>query len=97
MGFIDAQGNVNPEVAAILKTIPEGAATSVWCATSPMLDNIGGVYCEDVDIAVLDTNNNPDSYNTIAKGAKPYSLDEANAKRLWKLSEELTGVTYKNN
>lgn len=94
MGFIDTQGNINPEVTAILKTIPEGAATSVWCAVSPMLNNIGGVYCEDVDIAVLDSNNNPDSYNTISKGVKPYSLDAASAKRLWTLSEELTGITF---
>lgn len=94
MGFIDTQGNMNPEVLAILKSVPQGAATSVWCATSPMLDGFGGVYCEDVDIAILDSNNTPDSYNTIAKGAKPYSLDEENAKRLWALSEELTGVKF---
>ena len=35
MGFCDAEGNLLPEVAASLKTIPQGAATTVWCATSP--------------------------------------------------------------
>src|SRR5262249_26485693 len=34
-----------------LKNAEQGAATSVWCATSPQLDGMGGVYCEDVDIA----------------------------------------------
>ncbi|ULT25086.1 hypothetical protein KUH03_40580 [Sphingobacterium sp. E70] len=33
--------------------MPQGAATTVWCATSPLLEHIGGVYCEDGDIAVL--------------------------------------------
>lgn len=51
MGFLDADGSMNPEVGAKLKTIPQGAATIVWCATSPLLDNTGGVYCEDTDIA----------------------------------------------
>ena len=53
MGFCDADGNILPEVAASLKTISQGAATSVWTATSPLLNNIGGVYCEDADIAEL--------------------------------------------
>jgi NAD(P)-dependent dehydrogenase (short-subunit alcohol dehydrogenase family) len=95
MGFIDAQGNVLPQIASILKTVPQGAATSVWCATSPLLNNIGGVYCEDADIAILDTNNHEDSSTTIAKGVKLYSLEERNAKRLWELSSEMTSVTYR--
>ncbi|NLR64194.1 SDR family NAD(P)-dependent oxidoreductase [Chitinophaga varians] len=81
MGFCDAEGNLLPEVAASLKTIPQGAATTVWCATSPLLNNIGGVYCEDGDVAAL-------------ANVKSYSLDEANAKRLWTLSEEMTGITF---
>ena len=88
MGFCDAEGNILPEVLASLKTVPQGAATTVWCATSPLLDNVGGVYCEDVDIAVLADGSG------IPGGVMPYSLDAANAKRLWKLSEELTGVTF---
>ncbi len=88
MGFCDADGNLLPEVAASLKTIPQGAATSVWCASSPLLNNIGGVYCEDADIAVLAAD------ASISGGVKSYSLDEANAKRLWKLSEEMTGITF---
>ena len=42
----------SPRIAATtFKTAEQGAATSVWCATSPQLDGMGGVYCEDVDIA----------------------------------------------
>lgn len=88
MGFLDAEGNLLPEVAASLKTIPQGAATTVWCATSPMLNNIGGVYCEDADVAELA------SETSMSGGVKRYSLDETHAKRLWTLSEEVTGIAF---
>lgn len=88
MGFCDAEGNLLPEVAASLKTIPQGAATTVWCASSTSLNNIGGVYCEDVEIAELAND------NEISNGVKGYSLDEDNAKRLWTLSEEMTGLKF---
>jgi NAD(P)-dependent dehydrogenase (short-subunit alcohol dehydrogenase family) len=89
MGFLDADGNMHPEVVARLKSIPQGAATTVWCATSTVLDNIGGVYCEDADIARLANENSVGTY-----GVELYSLDEVNAKKLWDLSEEMTGVTF---
>ena len=88
LGFSDAEGNILPEVAASLKSIPQGAATTVWAATSKLLDDIGGVYCENADIAPL----NSDA--SIIGGIKPYSLNEINAKRLWKLSEEMTGIRF---
>ncbi len=88
MGFLDADGNLLPEVAASLKTIPQGAATTVWCATTPKLNTIGGVYCEDGEVAELASD------STMSAGVKSYSLDEASAKRLWALSEELTGIPF---
>jgi len=88
MGFVDDQGNMLPEMLASLKTIPQGAATTVWCATSSSLNDIGGVYCEDVEVAPLSLE------NTVTQGVKPYSLDENSAKRLWKWSEEVTGITF---
>lgn len=99
MGICDADGNIFPEVAARLKTIPQGAATTVWCATSPMLNDIGGVYCENADIAELDLGHIEHKYDepSTIRGVQPYSLDEANAKRLWKLSEELIGIAFNVN
>ena len=88
LGYSDAEGNILPEVAASLKTIPQGAATTIWAATSELLKDIGGVYCENADIASLNSN------EKIIGGIKPYSLDEKNAKRLWKLSEEMTGINF---
>lgn len=91
MGFLDADGNLLPEIAASLKTIPQGAATTVWCATSPLLNNVGGVYCEDADVAELASD------TSMSNGVKRYSLDEESAKRLWILSEAMTGFTFNIN
>ncbi|MBC9934475.1 SDR family NAD(P)-dependent oxidoreductase [Chitinophaga qingshengii] len=96
LGFLDDNGNMRPEVLAALKTIPQGAATTVFAATSPLLSNIGGVYCEDGDIAEL-LSDDP-SVQTTAKlhqsGVQQYSLDESSAKRLWKLTEDMTGIHF---
>eukprot|EP00455_Lapot_gusevi_P035399 TRINITY_DN391_c0_g1_i10.p1 TRINITY_DN391_c0_g1~~TRINITY_DN391_c0_g1_i10.p1 ORF type:complete len:690 (-),score=277.79 TRINITY_DN391_c0_g1_i10:60-1997(-) len=63
----------------ILKSIPQGASTSVWAATSPLLENYGGQY--------LDDNNIQTKYNA-------YALDPASASRLWTLSEQLLGQSF---
>ncbi len=96
LGFFDENGNIRPEILANLKTIPQGAATSVWAATSPLLNNIGGVYCEDCNIARL-LSEDPD-VQTEAKlhesGVQQYSLDERSAKQLWLLTEDMTGIKF---
>ena len=87
-GFLDDKGNPVQEVIDSLKTIPQGAATTIWAATSPLLNEIGGVYLEDVDIAELAVD------PSIPNGVKPYSLNEISAKQLWKLTEDMTGITF---
>jgi NAD(P)-dependent dehydrogenase (short-subunit alcohol dehydrogenase family) len=82
-GWIDDDGNVT---FSSFKTPEQGAATSVWAATSPQLDGMGGVYCEDCDIAEPATD--PES----RRGVRPYATDPDQAARLWSLSAELTGV-----
>lgn len=69
------------------KTIPQGAATSCWAATAEELEGQGGVYCEDCHVAEVDD----ESANG---GVRSYALNTSYADRLWKLSEELTGVQY---
>lgn len=95
MGFFDEHGNMRPEILAGLKTIAQGAATTVWCATSPILNDIGGVYYEDCDIAELDLGNFGKDNGLGTHGVQPYSLDENSAKRLWDLSEKMTGISFK--
>ncbi|MFJ8934565.1 SDR family NAD(P)-dependent oxidoreductase [Streptomyces sp. NPDC102365] len=83
-GWIDENGvPLNPEG---FKTPGQGAATQVWAATSPQLSGMGGVYCEDCDIAGLAP---ADGART---GVREYAIDPASAARLWALSAELTGV-----
>lgn len=95
MGTHDEQGNLKPEVATSLKTVEQGAATSVWCATSAQLNGIGGVYCENADVAELDEGIEHDYANPASlRGVKPYAVDAQNAQRLWTLSEEMTGISF---
>lgn len=94
MGFFDENGNMRPEIQVGLKTIPQGAATTIWCATSPMLNDIGGVYCEDGDIADLDVGNFGKDNGLGTRGVQPYALDETNAKKLWDLTEEMVGIKF---
>jgi NAD(P)-dependent dehydrogenase (short-subunit alcohol dehydrogenase family) len=61
------------------KTVEQGAATTVWCATSSQLDGLGGVYCENCDIAPVKTEGDD--------GVRPYAIDPAIAQRLWTWSE----------
>jgi NAD(P)-dependent dehydrogenase (short-subunit alcohol dehydrogenase family) len=75
--------------ATFFKTPAQGAATSVWCATSPQLGGLGGVYCEDVDIAVAV----PADF-AAPSGVRPWAMDRERAERLWKKSEEWTGVAF---
>ena len=70
-----------------LKTVEQGAATSVLLAGSPLLDGIGGRYFEDCNEAPVVHRR---SETTIA-GVAPYALDPANAERLWELSSKLIG------
>ena len=81
---------VSDENKVNYKSIEEGAATSVWCATSKQLDGMGGVYCEDCDISIAVSG---DSVSPI--GVRPWAMDSQLAQRLWELSEELTGVKFK--
>jgi NAD(P)-dependent dehydrogenase (short-subunit alcohol dehydrogenase family) len=71
------------------KTIPQGAATSVWAAVVAAADEIGGKYCENCHVGniVLDHVN----ISAISEGVRGYALDRKNAEALWKKSEEMVG------
>jgi hypothetical protein len=70
------------------KTPEQGAATTVWCATSPKLDGMGGVYCADCEISCAP----PSDDSTELHGVRPRATDPVAAGRLWQLSELLTGA-----
>jgi NAD(P)-dependent dehydrogenase (short-subunit alcohol dehydrogenase family) len=73
-----------------LKTPEQGAATSVWCATSPRLAGMGGVYCENADIApIVDDATAARQFASRPNGVLPYAIDRAAAEQLWTVTERL--------
>src|ERR1700723_1997421 len=74
------------------KSIPQGAATSVWAGVVARADEIGGRYCEDCHVASLVPANAP--IDTINQGVLGYALDPTNAEALWKKSEEMVGESF---
>lgn len=71
------------------KTIPQGAATTVWAAVSPELDGQGGLYLADCQIA-------PPAARGVA-GVMPYATDPQKAERLWRISEEMVNEHFPLN
>jgi NAD(P)-dependent dehydrogenase (short-subunit alcohol dehydrogenase family) len=84
-GWIDEDGTPRFE----FKTPEQGAATAIWAATSPQLAHMGGVYCEDCDIAEVTDPNSPTAAD---KGVNAYAVDPDIAAKLWTVSVQLTGV-----
>ena len=84
-GWMTDDGTVNER----FKSPEEGAATSVWAATSPRLEGMGGVYREDCDIAEPTAVGSPEAR---VRGVDAHAIDGTAATRLWALSATLTGV-----
>jgi NAD(P)-dependent dehydrogenase (short-subunit alcohol dehydrogenase family) len=74
------------------KTVPQGAATSVWAAVVAPADEIGGRYCENCHVGQIV----PDhvTITAISEGVRGYALYANNAEALWKKSEELVGESF---
>jgi hypothetical protein len=90
MGLVDDSGQpiIDPDRGM---TPQQGASTSVFAATSPLLANIGGVYLKDNDISPLDTPRpiNFGAEQDIPADVVPHAVDPESAQRLWELSERL--------
>jgi NAD(P)-dependent dehydrogenase (short-subunit alcohol dehydrogenase family) len=71
------------------KTIPQGAATSVWAAIVAPADEVGGRYCEDCHVAEV-----KDGDELMRGGVRPYAIDPERAKALWAKSEEMVGERF---
>jgi NAD(P)-dependent dehydrogenase (short-subunit alcohol dehydrogenase family) len=89
-GVLDEHGRPIIDPARGFKTVQQGAATSVWCATSLQLDGMGGVLCQDCDIAPLVSQTNfAAQLGSLPLGVLPYAVDPEAADRLWDLSDRL--------
>lgn len=96
-GALEAMiGKINEELAAEgkpsyeLKSIPQGAATSVWAGIVAAADAVGGLYCENCHVATVTEN----PVSRISEGVRPYALDAERAKALWSKSEEMIAERF---
>jgi NAD(P)-dependent dehydrogenase (short-subunit alcohol dehydrogenase family) len=84
MGWLDENGELSRLAREHLKSPTQGCTTTLWAATSPMLLEHGGEYCEDCDIArVVPADGNDTT------GVCQHAIDPESAERLWSLSERL--------
>jgi NAD(P)-dependent dehydrogenase (short-subunit alcohol dehydrogenase family) len=74
-----------------LKSIAQGAATSVWAGVVAPADAVGGRYCENCHVSELFTDEADDG---VKEGVRPYAIDPENAKALWAESEQMVGERF---
>jgi Dehydrogenases with different specificities (related to short-chain alcohol dehydrogenases) len=97
-GFLDGDDRPIVDLDRDLKSVPQGAATHVWCAVSPLLEGRGGIYCADCDITPVLP---PREAVTLATedrsrrlvGVEAYAVDPQAAEALWQRSEMLAGFS----
>ena len=83
LGWLNEDGELSEMAAAGFKSATQGASTTLWCATNPMLSNIGGVYCENCDVAARED----DGPNARYVGVADWAIDTEEANKLWEETE----------
>ena len=83
LGWLGEDGELSEMAAANFKSPTQGASTSLWCATSPMLEEVSGVYCENCDVAVRQEDGPMARYIGVAD----WAVDTDEAAKLWELTE----------
>ena len=73
----------------VWKTVPQGAATSVWAGIRAPADAVGGHFCEDCAVAEI-----VDGGPSLRSGVRSYAQDGEHAKALWALSERMVGESF---
>jgi NAD(P)-dependent dehydrogenase (short-subunit alcohol dehydrogenase family) len=87
---------INAQLAAAgeppfqFKTIPQGAATSVWAAVVAPAEDVGGHYCENCQVSKIAEG----LISPVSPGVRPYALDPEHAKALWAKSEAMVGERF---
>ena len=83
LGWLGEDGELSEMAAANFKSPTQGASTSLWCATSPMLEEVSGVYCENCDVAVRQEDGPMARYIGVAD----WAVDTDEAAKLWDITE----------
>jgi len=85
MGWLNEDGSLSDLAKAGFKSPTQGASTSLWAATSKSLDNMGGIYCENCDVADLAGDSPEERYF----GVRDWAVDSDEAEKLWQATEEM--------
>ena len=83
LGWLGEDGELSEMAAANFKSPTQGAGTSLWAATSPMLNDVSGVYCENCDVAARQEDGPMARYIGVAD----WAVDTDEASKLWDLTE----------
>lgn len=86
LGWLREDGEPSELAKQGFKTPEQGCSTTLWAATSELLNDKPGVYCEDCNIAAL---TDPESPLARYTGINAHACDDASAEKLWEISEEL--------
>ena len=87
LGWLKEDGSPSDLALQGFKTPSQGATTTLWAATSPMLKDIGGIYCENCNVAQLKSEfENPEASRYI--GVADWAVSKEDAKKLWDYSEK---------
>ncbi len=86
LGWLGEDGEPSELAKQGFKTPEQGCSTTLWAATSPSLDGVAGVYCEDCNIAAV---TDPASPTAQYFGVEAYACDDEQAELLWSHSEKL--------
>ncbi|ACB93980.1 SDR family NAD(P)-dependent oxidoreductase [Beijerinckia indica] len=89
---INEQAAANGKPPLEFKTIPQGAATSVWAGVVAKADAVGGHYCENCHVSHIVPDDQP--IGLLDEGVRAYALDPQHAEALWAKSEAMTGETF---
>ena len=86
LGWMKGDGSLSDLAKNFFKTTSQGASTTLWCATSSSLNNIGGVFCEDCDIAKIKSEVDESMQRYF--GVADWAVDIDEASKLWELTEK---------
>ena len=86
LGWMKEDGSPSDLAKNFFKTPSQGASTTLWCATNSKLNDIGGVFCEDCDIAKRKTDIEESMQRYF--GVADWAIDSEEALKLWEVSEK---------
>tara|TARA_B100001175_G_scaffold110255_1_gene93624 strand:+ start:5927 stop:6907 length:981 start_codon:yes stop_codon:yes gene_type:complete len=87
LGWMDEDGSPSELAKNFFKSTSQGASTALWCATSPDLNGLGGIFCEDCDVAKRKSEVDESLQRYF--GVADWAVDTDEASKLWDVTESM--------